>query len=72
MVLRTRAARSVSVGASFVGGGFSFGSSSAHPGGCNVMMGDGSVKFVKSTINRQTWWSLGTKAGGEVISADSY
>ena len=48
--------------------GFSFGASSAHPGGCNVMMGDGSVKFVKSTINRQTWWSLGTKAGGEVLA----
>ncbi len=52
--------------------GFSFGASSVHPGGCNVAMGDGSVKFIKSTINRQTWWSLGTKGGGEVISADSY
>ena len=52
--------------------GFTFGASSAHPGGCNVMMGDGSVKFIKNTINRQTWWSLGTKAGGEVISADAY
>ncbi len=49
-----------------------YGASSAHPGGVNVLMGDGSVKFVKNTINRATWWSLGTKAGGEVISADSY
>ncbi len=35
------------------------------------MMGDGGVKFTKSTINRQTWWSLGTKGvGGEVFGAD--
>ena len=45
---------------------------SAHPGGVNVVMGDGSVKFIKNTINRQTWVALGTRAGGEVVSADSY
>ncbi len=45
---------------------------SNHPGGCNALMGDGSVKFIKSTINWMTWWGLGTKAGGEVISADSF
>ena len=33
---------------------------------------DGSVKFIKDTINRSTWWALGTKSNGEVISADSY
>lgn len=45
---------------------------SVHPGGVNVCMGDGSVKFIKNSINRQTWVALGTKAGGEVLSADSY
>jgi hypothetical protein len=30
------------------------------------------VKFVKNSINRQTWWALGTRANGEVVSADSY
>jgi prepilin-type N-terminal cleavage/methylation domain-containing protein/prepilin-type processing-associated H-X9-DG protein len=45
---------------------------SNHPGGCNVMMADGSVRFVKSSISWQAWWSLGTKAGGEVLSSDSY
>ncbi len=29
-------------------------------------------RFIKSTINMNTYWSLGTKNGGEVISADSY
>jgi prepilin-type N-terminal cleavage/methylation domain-containing protein/prepilin-type processing-associated H-X9-DG protein len=46
--------------------------SSNHPGGVNVAMGDGSVRFIKDTINLPTWWALGTKANGEVISADSY
>jgi prepilin-type N-terminal cleavage/methylation domain-containing protein/prepilin-type processing-associated H-X9-DG protein len=45
---------------------------SAHPGGCNVLMGDGSVRFVKQTIDQLTWMALGTRAGGEVISADQY
>ena len=44
--------------------------SSNHPGGVNVCMADGSVKFVKETINLNTWWALGTRKGGEVISAD--
>jgi prepilin-type processing-associated H-X9-DG protein len=43
-----------------------------HPGGINVCFGDGSVRFIKNSINRTIWWSLGTKANGEVISADSY
>ena len=46
--------------------------SSNHPGGCNFTFGDGSVKFIKDTINMQTYWALGTRAYGEVISADSY
>ncbi|SIO14947.1 prepilin-type N-terminal cleavage/methylation domain-containing protein/prepilin-type processing-associated H-X9-DG domain-containing protein [Singulisphaera sp. GP187] len=45
---------------------------SYHSGGVNVLMGDGSVKFIKNTVNRNTWWSLGTRANGEVISADAY
>ena len=45
---------------------------SNHPGGCNVGMADGSVRFVKSSIAMQTWWALGTRAGGEIVSSDSY
>ena len=41
---------------------------SYHPGGVNACMADGSVKFFKNSINQRTWWSLGTIAGGEVIS----
>jgi prepilin-type processing-associated H-X9-DG protein len=45
---------------------------SYHPGGVNVLMADGHVAFIKNSINRTTWWALGTIAGGEVISSDSY
>ena len=46
--------------------------SSNHPGGANFAFADGSVKFVKDTINMQVYESLGTRNGGEVISSDSY
>jgi prepilin-type N-terminal cleavage/methylation domain-containing protein/prepilin-type processing-associated H-X9-DG protein len=45
---------------------------SHHPGGVNVLFCDGSVKFIKASIGIQTWWAIGTRAGGEVISADQY
>ena len=45
---------------------------SYHPGGVNVLFGDGSVHFIKDTVNLTTWFALGTRAGGEVVSSDSY
>ena len=48
------------------------GSRSLHPGGVNSLLGDGSVKFIKNTINPVTWIGLGSISGGEVISADQY
>ncbi len=47
-------------------------SRSYHPGGVNALFADGSVHFIKNSINYQTWRALGTIATGEVISADSY
>ena len=47
-------------------------SSSYHPGGCNFAFSDGSVRFIKDSVNMLTYESLGTRAGGEVISSDSY
>ena len=48
------------------------GASSYHPGGVNVGFLDGSVKFIKNGISYQTWGSIATMAGGEIIGADSY
>lgn len=46
--------------------------SSRHSGGVNCAMMDGSVRFIKSTISPSTWWALGTQAGAEIISSDSF
>ena len=48
------------------------GAKSKHPGGVNIGFADGSVKFIKNSINLPTWAALGSKSGGEVISADAY
>ncbi len=45
---------------------------SYHPSGVNCGMADGSVRWVKNSINPLTWAALGTRAGNEIISADSY
>ena len=46
--------------------------SSRHPGVVNALLSDGSVRSVKSTVNRLIWRALGTRAGGEVVSASDY
>jgi prepilin-type N-terminal cleavage/methylation domain-containing protein/prepilin-type processing-associated H-X9-DG protein len=45
---------------------------SLHPGGANFAMADGSVKFIKNSVNYPTYMALGSRAGAEVISADAY
>jgi prepilin-type processing-associated H-X9-DG protein len=45
---------------------------SEHPGGLNMVFGDGSVKFVKNSISPTIWWSIQTINGKEVVSADAF
>ena len=45
---------------------------SYHSGGANCLFGDGSVKFLKATLNVVVLRSLVTLNGSEVISADQY
>jgi prepilin-type processing-associated H-X9-DG protein len=47
-------------------------SRSYHPGGVQVLKADGSVSFISESIRGEVWRGLGTIAGGEVLSADSY
>ena len=48
------------------------GASSMHPGGVNVMMADGSVRFVKNSVNMVSWYGIATMDGSEVVSNDAY
>jgi prepilin-type N-terminal cleavage/methylation domain-containing protein/prepilin-type processing-associated H-X9-DG protein len=41
-----------------------------HGNGCNVLFGDGSVRFVSAFIHPFTWVALSTRDGGEAISGD--
>lgn len=55
-----------------INGAFHAAARSRHPGGVNAGFADGSVRFIKDSISAQIWVGLGTRAGAEVISADSY
>ncbi|WP_406700593.1 DUF1559 domain-containing protein [Singulisphaera sp. Ch08] len=46
--------------------------SSKHSGGLNMLFADGSVHFLKDSINGDIWAGLQTINKGEVIGADSY
>src|SRR5262249_17023050 len=48
------------------------GAKSKHPGGANILFGDGSVRFLKSSIRLPTYAAIGSRNGGEVVSSDSY
>jgi len=45
---------------------------SNHPGGVNCGFADGSVHFIKNSVAPNTWWALGSRNLGEVVSSDAY
>ncbi|WP_165250648.1 DUF1559 domain-containing protein [Paludisphaera soli] len=51
--------------------GYAWTNSSRHPGGVNVAFADGSVKFIKNSIDAAAWHGIQTIGAGEVVSADS-
>jgi prepilin-type processing-associated H-X9-DG protein len=40
---------------------------SLHPGGVNLALGDGSVRFVSDHVDLAMWRAAATRAGGEVL-----
>ncbi len=48
------------------------GASSNHPGGVNVLFMDGSVRFVKNSVNFLYWYAIATPKYGEIVSADAF
>ena len=56
----------------FAGFEYYFASRSRHPGGVNMGLCDGSVRFIKNTISQAVYSALSSSQGGEVISSDAY
>jgi prepilin-type processing-associated H-X9-DG protein len=48
------------------------GTRSHHPGGINMLLGDGSVRFVRDTVNSQFWVAVNSICANEVVTADAY
>jgi prepilin-type processing-associated H-X9-DG protein len=46
--------------------------SSYHPDGVNVLFLDGSVRFVKESVDRRSWWSIATRAGREYVGDELF
>jgi hypothetical protein len=42
------------------------------PGRRRQQRPDGSVRFVRDSVNRVTWWGLGSRNGAEAIGSDAY
>jgi prepilin-type N-terminal cleavage/methylation domain-containing protein/prepilin-type processing-associated H-X9-DG protein len=49
---------------------YNFAFKSFHPGGANFAFADGSIRFIKQTINARVYNALGSRAGGEITSSD--
>lgn len=45
---------------------------SRHMGGVNALACDGSVRFIRNSVNASVWRAMATISGGEIVSQDSY
>ena len=47
-------------------GDFVVTASSEHPGGVNMVMVDGSTRFVSDSVSQDVWWAVGGRDDGRV------
>jgi prepilin-type processing-associated H-X9-DG protein len=45
---------------------------SFHPGGVNVLMADGTVRFVSDGVDRSVWWAIASTSNQETVSNASF
>ncbi|MBI3469676.1 MAG: DUF1559 domain-containing protein, partial [Planctomycetes bacterium] len=55
-----------------VGGMAASGFGSFHPGGINCAFGDGTVRFIEQNVNPETFRSLATAHGGDIVDSDDF
>jgi prepilin-type processing-associated H-X9-DG protein len=67
--VRINAPRPASTGSAAFGE-FEFSAGSRHTGGANFGLADGSVRFIRDSIDRTVYSNLGTRNGGEVVTLD--
>jgi prepilin-type N-terminal cleavage/methylation domain-containing protein/prepilin-type processing-associated H-X9-DG protein len=60
------------VGATYTTESYAWQMGSLHPGGMNACFADGSVKFIKNSINTTTWYGVNTMGHGEVVDASAF
>ena len=46
--------------------------SSYHPGGVNVLFMDGSVRFIKNSVNYRPWYAIATPSNDESVSSEAF
>jgi hypothetical protein len=52
--------------------GFTVAAHSRHPGGVQALRCDGSLLFIKNSVNIVVWGALGSRNGQEVVSNDAF
>jgi len=49
----------------YIGTNIAITAGSNHPGGVNVLFGDGSVTFVSNSVDQKVWWGIGSRDKGD-------